>query len=136
MTDPFAITIDNLIDWGYRVSNQIDQKQVTRANTEVLAAYVMPILGQGDEQHQEVIDATVALTFLRLLQTSAYVTRAGAKEKTTPQSYTVDRWQLLSEMAEVCAMRIAQLRRSQWAEHPNAEVTDICGIYFRTQYFS
>lgn len=132
--DPTEVTRERLIEAGYRVSNVMSNEIVHRANIDIYDAYIKPIAPK-DGGTDVACELALALTYLRLLQMSIFATRAGAKEKTTPQSYTADRWQLLSELAEVCAMRIDLLRRGYSAEFPDARVNDICGIYYETQYF-
>lgn len=120
---------------GYKVSAQIDQSEIDRAEKDVLQAYVYPILSDADPTGDEVVrDTVMSFAFLLLLQRSISATRSGAKEKTTPQSVSADLWHILSMQAATCQMKIDALKQKTGA-NLKAEVKDICGIYFRTQYF-
>lgn len=121
---------------GYKVSTLIDQTEIDRAEKDVLQAYVYPIMQSADPSSDEVVrDCMMALAFLLVMQRSYFATRSGGKEKLTPQSYSAEGWNMLSQNAETCAMKIEAVRRLSGASK-KARVHDICGIYFETQYFS
>lgn len=79
-------------------------------------------------------DAICNLAFMLMTQRNVFVTRSGAKEKTNLNSRTVDAWETLQEMAHTCAMKIAALREQPYA-NKDAKVSDICRIYFNTNFF-
>lgn len=118
---------------GFAVSLHIDQQIIDRAEKDVRAAYVTPILGEN-AQGEAVNDAIANLAFMVMTQRSVFVTRSGAKEKTNANSRTAEAWETLQEMAHTCHMKIAALRELPGANKA-AEVNDICRLYFKTNFF-
>lgn len=118
---------------GFAVSLHIDQSVIDRAEADVRAAYVTPIVGVN-AQGEAVNDAIANLAFMIMTQRNVFVTRSGAKEKTNANSRTVEAWETLQEMAHTCAMKIAALRELSGA-NKTAEVNDICRLYFKTNFF-
>lgn len=118
---------------GFAVSLHIDQAIIDRAEADVRAAYVTPILGEN-AQGANVDDAVANLAFMAMTQRNVFVTRSGAKEKTNVNSRTADTWDTLQEMAHTCAMKITALRMLPGA-NKEAEVNDICRLYFKTNFF-
>lgn len=129
------MTAQEYIQAGYKMSAHIQQAEINKAERDVLQAYIRPVLADADPINDEVVrDATMNLAYLLLLQRSVFATRSGAKEKTTPQSQSAEGWQLLSQLAATCHGKIMALKQKSGADL-KADVTDICGIYFKTQYF-
>lgn len=129
------MTVQEYREAGYKVSAQIEEAEIVRAEKDVLQAYILPILPNADPATDEVVrSAVMAFAFLLLLQRSIFATRSGAKEKTTPQSQTADLWNLLAQMASTCHLKLDAVRQKTGADM-KAEVQDICGIYFSTHYF-
>lgn len=126
-------------DWysehGYKMSSLIDQAEIDRAEREVTAAYVTPIVGdvQVDEDVKQ--NAVGNLAFLLLLQRSIFATRAGAKIKTGYNSQEADAWAKLQQEAASCHLALETLRK-QAGVTADAEVLDICKIYFKSNFIS
>lgn len=118
---------------GFAVSLHIDQSVIDRAEADVRAAYITPILGEN-AQGEAVNDAIANLAFLAMTQRNVFVTRSGAKEKTNANSRTAEAWETLQEMAHTCAMKIETLRQLPDA-NKSAKVNDICRLYFKTNFF-
>lgn len=119
---------------GYNMSINIDQSAIDRAEADVMAAYVRPILPDADpEGDDEVAHCVANLCYLLVMQRNIFITRSGAKEKTTSNSMSPDSMRMLEECAMVAAMSIKQLREMEGAV-AGAKVTDICKIYFTTNF--
>lgn len=114
---------------GYRVSLQVSQPEIDRAERDVIAAYVSKVTtyDSADGTHKE---AVMQLASILLLRRSAVATRSGGKVKQSPAESSAgypeqcdidnaDR--LLREINTVGSM-VSQL------------VDDICGIYYRQTF--
>ena len=120
---------------GYKVSQYIEQSEIDRAEADVRRAYVEPIVGNA-EVSGDVVEGTVGcLAHLLLLQRTIFATRAGAKVKTGYNSQETDAWNKLQQEATSCHLALINLR-NQVGVNSNAEVVDICKIYFRTNFFN
>lgn len=123
------------IEHGYKLSALIEQAEIDRAEKDVTAAYVSPIKGDA-EIPQGVLEAVTGnLAFLLLLQRSVFATRAGAKTKTGYNSADVDAWAILQQEAASCHLALETLKTQEGA-NADAEVTDICKIYFKTNFIN
>lgn len=122
------------IEHGYKVSALIDEAEISRAEKDIELAYIEPIVGDKNVPDEVRDEAVGALVFLLLLQRTIFLTRAGAKTKTGYNSADVDAWAKLQQEAERCHLWLEKLKAS--AENPSAEVTDICKIYFKTNFIS
>lgn len=123
------------IEHGYKLSALIEQAEIDRAEADVTAAYINPIKGEA-EIAQGVVEAVTAnLAFLLLLQRSVFATRAGAKTKTGYNSADVDAWAILQQEAASCHLALETLK-TQAGANADAEIIDICKIYFRTNFFN
>lgn len=120
---------------GYKLSAQIEESEIARAERDVTAAYVSPIIGEATIP-VEVREAAVGnLAFLLLLQRSVFATRSGAKVKTGYNSADASAWDILQQEAASCHLQLETLRRQEGA-NADAEVTDICKIYFKTNFLN
>lgn len=120
---------------GYKVSQYIEQSEIDRAEADVRRAYVEPIVGNADVSG-DLVDGTVGcLAHLLLLQRTIFATRAGAKFKTGYNSQETDAWAKLQQEATSCHLLLQELR-GQAGVNADAVVTDICKIYFKTNFFS
>lgn len=126
------MTPQDYVNKGFAVSLHIDQAIINRAEADVRAAYITPIV--GEMEGEVVTDALANLSFMAMTQRNVFVTRSGAKEKTGANSRTAETWDTLQEMAHVCAMKIDALRELPGA-NKTAEVHDILRIYFKTNFF-
>lgn len=120
---------------GYKMSSLIEQAEIDRAERDVTAAYVAPIVGGMTEHEMERQNAVAELAFLLLLQRSIFATRAGAKAKMGYNSNDAGEWQLLAQCAHSAHIAIERLRSLQGA-NASAEITDICKIYFKSNFIS
>ena len=113
------------------MSQHIDQTNVDLAERDVFDNYIAPLSSsfEFNNQGENVKDALMCLTNLLVLQRSTFATRAGAKEKTSAQSMTANRWSLLEEWAEPCKAKLMVVAKSVGVR-PWGLVNDICGIYY------
>lgn len=119
---------------GFKMSSYIEYAEISRAEKLVTDAYITPIVS-GAAVSDETINKTVGeLAFLYLLQQSVFLTRGGAKLKTGYNSQQADSWDLLQQSSTACHLALESLRRQEGV-NAKAEVTDICKIYFKTNFF-
>lgn len=120
-------------DNGYEMGSLIDDAVIARAERDVTDAYVNPIVGTAqvpDEVRERVVGN---LAFLLILQRTIFATRAGAKMKTGYNSQEADAWAKLQQEASSCHLAL-ELLKGQPGVNPDASVTDICKIYFSTNF--
>lgn len=120
---------------GFKISSLIDQTEIDRAEAEVSVAYVVPIAGGATVPAEVRQNAIGNLAFLLLLQRSIFLTRAGAKTKTGYNSQEADAWEKLQQAASSCHLALEQLRAVEGV-NANAEILDICKIYFKSNFLS
>ena len=123
------------IEHGFKVSNLIEQTEIDRAERDVIAAYVLPI-ENGHTAPAETREAVIGqLAFLLLLQRTLFLTRAGAKSKTSYNSQDADAWAKLQQEAQSCHLALETLK-AQAGSDPGAKFNDICKIYFKSNFIS
>ena len=118
---------------GYEMSSYVSDAAIARAERDVTDAYVTPIVGNANVS-KEIKERTIGnLAFLLILQRSIFATRAGAKVKTGYNSMEADAWAKLQQEATSCNLQLEILKK-QPGVNPDAHVTDICKIYFSTNF--
>lgn len=119
---------------GYALSQLIEQAVVTRAENDVIAAYIVPLLGHVPTEEERdampVKTAIMALSFLLIQQRSSTATRAGAKLKLSEQSTTPTYDDLLRQQAPTCVNALRALDADA-----HKKVSDVCRVYFVSNYF-
>lgn len=120
-------------DSGFRLSLQIEQKDIDRAESEVTRAYVSRIAPDLDIEDSDYRYAVMSLAYLWLLQHSAFATRAGAKMVNITSAQNVSDYDVLRGAAYDAHASMVYLREKVGDE--NANILDICRIYFSTNYF-
>lgn len=124
------------LERGYKLSAQIEEAEIARAEADVEAAYITPIVGTSESVPTEIRQKAVgSLAFLLLLQRSIFATRAGAKVKTGYNSQDASAWDVLQQEATTCHLALETLRK-QPGVNAEAEVCDICKIYFKTNFIA
>jgi hypothetical protein len=124
------------LEQGYKLSAQIEEAEIARAEADVTAAYIAPIVGTSESVPTEIRQKAVgSLAFLLLLQRSIFATRAGAKVKTGYNSQDASAWDVLQQEATACHLALETLRK-QPGVNAEAEVCDICKIYFKTNFIA
>ena len=122
------------IEHGFKMSSMIEEAEIARAERDVTAAYITPIIGERTIPAETRENAIGNLAFLLLLQRTTFLTRAGAKTKTGYNSVDADAWAKLQDAANSCHLALEELKAKVPA--PAAKVTDICKIYFKTNFIS
>ena len=121
---------------GYGLSQLIDQAVVTRAENDVVAAYIVPLIGHTPTSEERAAEplktAIMSLAFLLVQQRSSVATRAGAKTKMSEQSNTPTYDDILRQNVPSC---VNALRAIAGGKEPHRECSDICRIFFTTNYF-
>ena len=123
-------------DSGYRLSLQVSQGEINRAEADVKAAYLDRIYADYVTPTALIQSAMMQLAFILLLQRSAVATRSGGKVKTSPDS--VSGYPSQEDMDN--ADRLLRLMQETYYHsgavqgHPSKIVDDICGIYYRNQF--
>lgn len=121
---------------GYKLSQLIEQAIVTRAENEVVAAYIVPLLGHvptEDERAAEPLkSAIMGLSFLLVMQRNSTETRAGVKTKLSAESTTPSYDDILRQYAPSC---VSSLQAVAPAASPWKECSDICRVFFKSNYF-
>ena len=123
------------IEHGYKLSSLIDDAEIKRAEREVTAAYITPIVGSATVDEGVLQNAIGNLAFLLILQRSLFATRAGAKVKTGYNSQEADAWAKLQQEASSCHLALETLK-TQEGVNADATVTDICKLYFKSNFIS
>ena len=123
------------LEQGYKLSAQIEEAEIARSEADVTAAYIAPIIGTAKVPNDMVQKAVGNLAFLLLLQRSIFATRAGAKFTSGYNSQSASAWDVLQQEASACHLALETLRKQPGA-NAEAEVCDICKIYFKTNFIS
>ena len=127
---------------GFRLSLQVQQAEIMRAENAVYGAYLAKTYGDKTPAEVEQVtsvdgwatNATLAecvanLAFLYLAQKSILATRSGGKVPNALSASTAGGWDNLAQAASDCAL---SLKRCNVADE---DMDDICGIYFKSNYF-
>ena len=118
---------------GYEISSYVNDAAIARAERDVTDAYVTPIVGNANVSKEIKERAIGNLAFLLILQRSIFATRAGANVKTGYNSMEADACAKLQQEATSCNLQLEILKK-QPGVNPDAHVTDICKIYFSTNF--
>ena len=122
-------------DAGFRLSLQVEQVDIDRAEREVTEAYCKPIAPDMDTTQEAYRKALMNLAFLWLLQHSLFGTRSGSKGVQITSATTPTNADFLRECAWDCHLALQSLKTV--ANTPDGvRVTDICRIYFSTNFFA
>ena len=106
---------------------------MARAERDVTDAYINPIVGSANVSAEVRERAIGNLAFLLILQRTIFATRAGAKVKTGYNSQEADAWAKLQQEASSCHLALEVLKNEPGV-NPDAHVTDVCKIYFSTNF--
>lgn len=124
------MTAQDYKDAGYRLSLQVAQKDIDRAETDVTAAYIKKVAPAAVSTDADVKAAVMQLAFILLLQRSEVATRAGGKVKSDPNLSTAGNpSQGDMENADRLLRKVQTLPGL-----PSKLVDDIANIYYRTKY--
>lgn len=129
------MTAQEYIAKGFRVSAHIEQAKIDKAEADVKKAYILPIVPPELMSNEVVKDAMANLVFLLLSQREIFSTCSGGKTKQTQYSNQVTFDQLMQECAAVCHLKLQAVRALEGAG-AEAKVTDICRIYFESNFIN
>lgn len=118
-------------DKGFRISLQVEQADIDRAEQAVIDAYIAPLT--SDFTGELAKNAVMNFAFLWLLQHSLYSTRSGAKAVNITSAITPSNDDVLRQCAWDCHAALQALREQEGKE--DVKVYDVCRIYFQTNYF-
>ncbi len=120
---------------GFRMSLQMSQKIIDRAEMEVVSSYITPIapaLLSTDTLYKR---ATMTLAYALMAKRNVFVTRAGAKMKQSPEnSSDPEVWYNTENMNLDCHAVLMELKATEGAVK-NAKIVDVIGIYFKTNFW-
>ena len=115
---------------GYRVSQQVMQSEIDRAEREVTEAYIAKVNPNASTTDADVKAAVMQLAVILLTNRHAVATRSGGKTKDTPQ---LSQNAYASQGDADNADRL--LRKVQTVDGmPSKLVDDIAGIYYRNVF--
>ena len=126
------MTVQEYIAKGFRISGQVLQAEIDRAEREVKEAYIAKVAPDYSDTDADVKEAVMQLAVILLLQRHAVATRSGGKNKQSPNLST-DGWPNQGDVENADRL----LRKVQTVSGLTSKlVDDIAGIYFRTQLVS
>ena len=124
------MTVQDYKDAGLRLSAQVSELEIDRAETDVKDAYLAKVAPAYVMTDTDVKAAVMQLAFILLLIRTAVATRSGGKVKESPNLSTAG---YPTQSDKDNADRL--LRKVQTVSGlPSKLVDDICGIYYRTQF--
>lgn len=133
------MTPNEYIAAGYQLSGHMEQAFISQAEADVTNCYISPIVGGAIlSQSSEAIvkAATMRLAFMLMSERATKETRSGAKLKLAANSQSVGISSVIDEMAASAHMAIQNVRAIPEAMNPATEVTDICRIYYGSNFFN
>lgn len=114
---------------GYRVSLQVSQAEIDRAEREVTEAYIAKVAPSFDAENTTIKACVMSLASILLIQRHAVATRAGGKVKQSPtMSDNAEPTQGDLDNAD-CLLRAVSV-----VKFPSRVVDDICGLYYRRKF--
>lgn len=135
-------------DHGYRLSLQVQQAEITRAEYVVYGAYLSPLYGNKTLAEVEHVtsadgwatDATLAgcvadLAFLYLMQKNVLATRSGGKVPNALSATSASGWDMLAQAAKECDLALQRCIAAIGDKTAAERMDDVCGIYFKTNFF-
>ena len=126
------MTAQEYIAKGFRISGQVLQTEIDRAEREVKEAYIAKVAPDYTDTDTAVKEAVMQLAVILLLQRHAVATRSGGKNKQSP-NLSSDGWPNQGDVENADRL----LRKVQTEKGLTSKlVDDIAGIYFRTQFVS
>lgn len=110
---------------GYRLSANIDQSQIDKAERDIKSAYILPLFVEApDFTFEPFLSCVMELSFIYIMKSRATATRSGGVNKERVHSNAdID----LSQNYAVADMLLQAVRRLSTSE---GHTSDVCGIYF------
>ena len=130
------MTAAQYIAKGYNLSAHIEQARIDAAEAMIQTSYIVPMCPTSALlASTEAADAKAALVVLYLAKQQVFATRSGGREKTTAQSNIMAGEKINAQLVPECYLRLKTLQEKGGA-NPMTSVTDICGVFFRTNFFN
>lgn len=127
------MTPQHIISQGFKLSANARAEEVSRCADDVLGAYILHYVTAAEASAAtdgSVIDrAWTALTYIRYMQDVEFATRTGGERK------RFDYGEHLSWMQSAKNTAARRLKELEAVRTVKGEPSDICGIYFKTQFF-
>lgn len=127
------MTIAEYRQAGYNVSATIAQSVIDRAEADVKTSYIAPITDASVDSDADVRNAVMCLSYLLVTQRKTFATNAGGRIKQNQFSETPTEGVTIGELGQTCDLYLQTLRKKE-GSRANAEIKDICRIYFVTNY--
>lgn len=117
---------------GYKVSLQLADTEVARAEALVIENYITPITHDDDTTDDVVKKAVMQLVFIALCGDNTHATRAGGKVKLSPQ--LSERGYVSQADYDIADKLLRDCQTLTGAEQGNVDkiVNDVLHIYFRS----
>lgn len=131
------MTPSEYIAAGFQLSGHIEQAFIDLAENDVMVAYLNPIIGNAtlSTASQAVVKASkMRLAVMLMSERVAKETRSGSKLKLSANSQVVGIASVIDEMALSAHVAINAVRALSDVENPDANITDICKIYFESNF--
>lgn len=117
---------------GYRVSQQVMQSEIDRAENDVKEAYIAKVAPTFSSTDADVKAAVMQLAVILMLRRSVVATRSGGKVKQSP-SLSENGYPNETDIENADRL----LRKVQTVSGiPSKLVDDICGIYYRNVFMA
>ncbi len=136
-------------DHGFRLSLQVQQAEIGRAEFVVYNAYLSPLYGERDTAGVAAItsadgwatnallaECVANLAFLYLMQKSVLATRSGGKVPNALSATSASGWDNLAQAAKDCAFALQHcIVNVQDGAKATEKMYDICGLFFKSNFF-
>lgn len=120
---------------GYKVSLQMEQAVIDKAEATAMGAYILPILPDATTADNDVKNAVMALAFLLMCYDGTFVTRSGAKGKNTPTSSENKSTETIAGTNSLECARLLDILKTKDGAEKNPKIVDVAKIYFSSNYF-
>ena len=123
---------------GFQFSTHTEQPVIDRAERDVQAAYIDPICASMTAEQKLAAASAIAaakdnLVFLLVALRNIFATYSGGALKPAAVGQKPNSTDIVSEQSQTCAMYLRKLSECECAL-PVTSATDICRIYFSTNY--
>lgn len=127
--------VNDMINAGYRVSINLDPKEVAAALADAKRHYCDRLAPGLEDNDTDLTSAMMAVAYILLVRRSVVATRSGGKTKLSPaQSENAEIRQTDLDKADTL-LRVLQNKPNGVPGNPSQIVDDIARIYFRNVFF-
>ena len=120
------MTANDYILSGYEISKQVTEEVITRAESDVMTAYVLPIIG-SDAKKEDYKCEVMALAYCLLLRRNIVKTRFGSEVKINQYGTVMqqENAMLNSQICGMCNIAISGLKEKTLSTENFNRVKDI-----------